>query len=233
MDDCCSNRKSNRVNNLKLKVKCILWDFNGTLLDDVQICVDIMNAILKEQGKDVLTVDSYREIFTFPVIEDFRRAKILENDDDFEEIAHKWMDMYYRLEEKATIYDDTIETLEYFKQKEIPQGVLSASRIDQLERLLKQVGIASYMNPILGISDIYAKSKVHIGIEFMEKSHIDPSDVVMIGDSVHDFEVASAMNIHCILVARGHQSKKVLETCGCPVVDTMKDVCEYIERKEE
>ena len=82
----------------------------------------------------------------------------------------------------------------------------------------------TYMDNILGISDIYAKSKVHIGLDFIKNSSYNKDEIVMIGDSVHDYEVASEMGINCILVAAGHQSRKVLETCGCKVIDSANEL---------
>lgn len=208
-----------------MRISYVFWDFNGTLLNDVDICLNIMNTLLTEAGKEPITLEKYRNVFTFPVSEYYKRVGIINSDEEFDDIAHKWMDMYYEQEPNTGLYDDIIETLEFFKAKKINQGVLSASRVDQLQRLLKHVGIEAYMKDILGISDIYAKSKVHIGLDFIENSHLDPKEIVLIGDSCHDYEVASKMGINCILVANGHQSHEVLSTCGCLVVDKASDLC--------
>ena len=207
-----------------MKYSYVLWDFNGTLLDDVDVCLHIMNTLLKEKEMPALTMEKYKDVFTFPVSEYYKRVGIIKGDDEFNEVAHKWMDMYYELEPTTTLHKDIVEVLEFFKHTNIKQGVLSASRKDQLDRLLKQVNIDTYMDNILGISDIYAKSKVHIGIEFIKNSIYQKDEIVMIGDSVHDYEVASEMGIDCILVAAGHQSRKVLETCGCRVLDSASEL---------
>ena len=55
------------------------------------------------------------------------------------------------------------------------------------------------MTGLLGLGDIYAKSKVELGLRFMQEEGIDPARAVMIGDSVHDFEVAQAMGTACVL----------------------------------
>lgn len=209
-----------------MKISYVLWDFNGTLLDDVDICVEIMNTLLKKKGMAPISKEEYKNVFTFPVSEYYKRVGIISNDSEFDEVAHKWMNLYYEKEPETKLYDDIIEVLEFFKKRNINQGVLSASRTDQLERLLKQVGIDSYMKDILGISDIYAKSKVHIGLDFINASGYDTDEIIMVGDSVHDFEVATEMGISCILVAAGHQSRKVLEACGCRVIDTAKELME-------
>ena len=48
--------------------KHILWDWNGTLLDDSWLCVEVLNGLLKESGKPTITHETYKEHFNFPVI---------------------------------------------------------------------------------------------------------------------------------------------------------------------
>ena len=50
----------------------VIWDWNGTLLDDVALCVDIVNLQLAGAGRAPLTIEQYRERFTFPVPEFYR-----------------------------------------------------------------------------------------------------------------------------------------------------------------
>lgn len=47
-------------------IKHIIWDWNGTLFDDVDICVDNINWLLKKYNLPEITKEKYREIFTFP-----------------------------------------------------------------------------------------------------------------------------------------------------------------------
>lgn len=207
-----------------MKYSYVLWDFNGTLVNDVDICLNIINTLLHRSGKDVITLERYRNVFTFPVIEYYKRVGIIDKDEEFETMAHQWMNLYYEQEKNTTLYDDILDTLSQIKALGLHQGVLSASRIDQLNRMLKQLGIDEYMEDILGISDIYAASKVHIGKNFMENSTYPKSAFVMLGDTLHDYEVASKMGIDCILIAQGHQSLDVLKRSGTLVVEKAKDV---------
>ena len=202
----------------------MLWDFNGTIVDDVDACIEIINTLLQRQGKETVTKEQYRNVFMFPVIEYYKRVGVIEKDEEFVDMAHQWMDLYYERESKLTTFQDIHSTFKNIKELGIKQGVLSASRIDQLQRLVDQFEVGKYMDDILGISDIYATSKVHIGLDFIEKSGYDKSKIVMIGDTVHDYEVASEMGIDCILVSRGHQSTEVLATCGVSIVSSVEDV---------
>ena len=47
----------------------IVWDWNGTLLDDLWLCLDAINSVLDSRGMNRVDEISYRKIFTFPVID--------------------------------------------------------------------------------------------------------------------------------------------------------------------
>ena len=50
-----------------MKYKHILWDWNGTLLDDMWLCVESLNRILKKRERPPLDEKTYKETFSFPV----------------------------------------------------------------------------------------------------------------------------------------------------------------------
>ena len=53
----------------------------------------------------------------------------------------------------------------------------------------------------------------------------------MIGDTLHDADVARAMGCRCILVCGGHQLPETLKTAGVPVADTLRDAAKLIFEK--
>ena len=52
-----------------MKYKHIIWDWNGTLVDDTWLCVEIINKLLKKRNLKLVTIDDYKEKFMFPVRE--------------------------------------------------------------------------------------------------------------------------------------------------------------------
>ena len=61
------------------------------------------------------------------------------------------------------------------------------------------VAVVTDGTAVLGLGDIYAKSKVEVGLAYLQEAGFDPAKAVMIGDSVHDFEVAQALGVGCVL----------------------------------
>lgn len=201
----------------------VIWDWNGTLLDDLAWCVGIINIMLKKRGIPVLdSVESYHRVFGFPVIDYYKRVGFDFEREPFETLAEEYIDLYYSKDSSAVLFHDAKEILSELQLKGMHQIVLSASETKNLLSQIKPLGIDMYFDEMLGISDIFATSKINIGKAYIQRTK--PGKAVMIGDTMHDKEVADALGIECILVAKGHQSKEALLSCGAIVADNLADV---------
>jgi phosphoglycolate phosphatase len=118
--------------------------------------------------------------------------------------------------------------LEALQTKNIRQFILSAMKQDMLEETLRFHGILSVFEKVAGLDNHYAASKIDRGRELLVSSHINPEKTCMIGDTLHDAEVARELDISCILIADGHQSKKRLETSGVKVLSSLSDLLPLI-----
>ena len=49
------------------RIEHVVWDWNGTLVDDAKLCVDIVNGILSEHMMPAVSLEFYRDHFSFPV----------------------------------------------------------------------------------------------------------------------------------------------------------------------
>ena len=91
------------------------------------------------------------------------------------------------------------------------------------------LGVKHFFDDIIGISNIYAESKKDMGKAYIENRKPDKKNVLLIGDTVHDFDVADSLGIDCVLIANGHQSRKKLLDCGTPVLADIADIFELIK----
>ncbi len=215
----------------KTNAEYIVFDFNGTLIDDIDICLFLLNKMLKEKGHDGnIEKDRYLSIFTFPIIDYYESAGFKFPEDDFPQLA-KEFDLDYRNGfNDLKLFDDVVEVLDFFRKKNKKLIILSATKQSSLDEELKQKGIYDFFDTVIGIKDIYGRSKVEEAIAFFSSKNIDMNDVVFIGDTLHDNEVAERLQGHSILVARGHQSKERLQgASNALIVDTLKELENIIE----
>lgn len=206
----------------------VLWDFNGTLFDDVEACIQSANALLESHGMGKLdSVESYREHFGFPVIEYYKRLGFDFEKCSFADLAVEWIAYYLKYSALSTLYPDVHAGLSVIAKMEIPQLILSATERGMLERQVGDLGIRSYFSELLGLEDIHAHSKEEIGLRW-RRAHPD-ARILFIGDTDHDAAVARAIGADCVLLSCGHQSAARLQACHpLLVADSITDALAHV-----
>ena len=190
--------------------KHVIWDWNGTLLNDVDFCCKIINRILVENNLPVLSLKKYREIFTFPVQNYYQAAGLDFTKTSFEIMGKDFIDEYESKKLSCSLFDNAIDVLSGIQKQGIGQSVLSAYLHDNLVSILEHYQLTKYFDNIIGLDNIYAGSKTHLGLSLVEKLNIPKDQILFIGDTLHDAEVAEAMGVKSILIANGHQEKNKL-----------------------
>ncbi len=205
-------------------ITTIFWDWNGTLLDDIQICIDSINIMLKKRKKELITPEIYRKIFTFPVKDYYEKAGFDFTVEDFEKPAIEFIDIYTEKLVNAPLFKNTEEVLDYFKQKYFPQYIISAMEQKSLIKSVNKRNIDNYFQKIIGLNNHYAESKIDRAKQLISEISINPETICLIGDTIHDYQVAKEIGCKCVLVTNGHQNHKRLKTVNCLVVDKIKDI---------
>lgn len=207
--------------------RLVLWDWNGTLLDDAAYAMGVRNRVFPHFGLPTIdSLEAYHEQFTFPVRLYYTRAGVTE--ENFVAVAHAWMEEYIRGCREVPLFPDAGEALDAFAAAGCAQAVLSASKLDTLTMQLECAGILNRFTGVLGLNHIYATSKEAIGRAYLEETGMEPGRCVMLGDTLHDAEVAAALGCPAVLIARGHQSRKTLLTAGVPVCGSLSEAAELL-----
>mgnify|MGYP001206385250 CR=1 FL=1 len=208
----------------KMVYKTILWDWNGTLLNDTGICIDVMNGMLQKHGMPLISLEKYRSVFTFPVKDYYEAVGWDFSTHKFEIIGHEFIDGYRVALPSAKLFADAHHVLEQFQKSGMQQHILSAMEAEFLFESVSDMGISNYFKSINGITNHLAKGKVDIARELQEREHFDASATLIIGDTLHDGEIAKELGCDCILVASGHQNLARLQQSGFPVVEKLEDI---------
>lgn len=211
-------------------MKYVFLDFNGTIINDIDLCLDLLNEILIKQGKETITKERYKNIFTFPIKKYYELAGVDFNQDSFEVLAKWFIAKYQPLSMQCGLFPNIVEAFAKLKELGYRLVILSASEKNNLLEQCHNYDIIKYFDAILGIDNIHADGKVHIALDYIQEHNIDPNDVTFIGDTLHDLEVAKAIGCKCVLVSCGHQSYEVLSTSGQMIVD---DVYSYAQKLDK
>ncbi|MFZ0452211.1 MAG: HAD hydrolase-like protein [Ignavibacteriaceae bacterium] len=206
------------------KYQHIIWDWNGTLFDDVELCHNIINRLLIRNKIEKISLQKYRDIFDFPVKKYYQNVGLDFNKTSFEILGKEFMDEYEERKFESSVFNEIKDVLESVRLLGLTQSILSAYHHDSLVKITEHFGIKNYFIGLNGLDNIYAAGKIDIGKEWIKKSGYKKGEVVLIGDTIHDFEVAEAIGTDSILIASGHQSKERLLECGVPVYDDLNSL---------
>lgn len=196
----------------------IIWDWNGTLLDDVDAGVNALNKMLVARSLPTITRDFYRANFGFPV-RPFYHQLGMDPDREWDQICVEFHDNLHA--EPQHIRPDTLAALEYVRGKGVRQSILSALRQDLLLRDTANEGVQGFFDEIYGVDNLDGATKLSRGHDLMAKlfgapttSHQPPTTIYFIGDTLHDAEVALELKATPILVDGGHQNAERLRDAG-------------------
>ena len=214
------------------KYTYVLWDWNGTLIDDLQMNIDLENSMLKERGLPPLpSKEFYLENFDFPVLDFYYLIGYTFESESFEEVGEIYAAEYEKRLETTGLFPDARNVLDTLSKKGFKQVIISATEQNMLLSQVDRYGISDYFESILGTDNKLGQSKVQTALSWLKENGIDPKTAVFIGDTLHDLETARAIGCDCILTSRGHFSKKRLLTAGVPVADSLEEVLERLMKE--
>ena len=206
----------------------LIWDFNGTILEDMSLGIACTNTMLTARSLPTIpSVDAYREIFGFPIDDYYRRLGFDFEREDYDTVlAPEWVAMYLAGEGNCPMIGGVTETIAAVRALGIPQILLSATKIDMLAAQLKRLGIYGEFQEVIGLDNIHARSKKAQALAWRAQN--PTARPLFIGDTEHDADVAEAVGGDCVLFSGGHQSQSRLEKLGRPVISDVREILRYL-----
>ena len=211
-----------------MKYTHIIWDFNGTIMDDVDIAVAAVNDMLDKRGMARTDRTAYLGMITSPIIEYYKKIFDL-SVVSFDDIQVEFLESYNRRLPAAGLLPGVSEALEYFKGLGLRQCVISSFEQGRLRKMVEDLGIARYFDIVSGADNTRAEGKLDRGADWLRRSGADPSCVLVIGDLDHDWQLAHHLGADCVLITAGHQHRRELEKCGCTVLDSAAELIECLK----
>lgn len=212
-----------------MKPQIVIWDWNGTILDDWKLCFAIENEMLSERGMPTITEDWYLSHFSFPIRRYYEKMGYTFETESFEYVSKLFMERYNARYDTCPLRAGITDILGKLQTQGIQQTLLSVTQQDDLVRQVKQFGVDAFFSEILGQEDILGFSKVERAKAYLKEKGIAPRTALFIGDTDHDAETAQSVGCACALLVGGHQSKDVLLRCGVPVFDSLKDLYKWMQ----
>ena len=195
----------------------LIWDWNGTLLDDLDLCIDVMNAILERRQLPQLHRARYHALFDFPVRTYYERLGFDPVEDSFARLSVEFISGYDARRLESALHPAARQVLAAASAAGLRQSILSAYRQETLHEIVQHFGLAAHFDHIAGLANIHAHSKLALGHALVRRLAIAPARILLVGDTLHDLEVARELGGDCALIAAGHHPFERLDASGAPV----------------
>jgi phosphoglycolate phosphatase len=166
----------------------------------------------------------YEDVFTFPVIDYYRRLGFDFDATPFTEVGTTFIQGYQARQHECRLQDGALAAFDALAARGVPMSVLSASLKSRLDAQAAHHGITGRFVRLLGLDHHYADGKVELGRAWMKELGVPPAEVLLVGDTDHDFHVAQDLGVACVLVPSGHQSRARLERCGAPLLKSLNEL---------
>jgi phosphoglycolate phosphatase len=216
-----------REHSIKVRFKMIehvIWDWNGTLIDDAQLCVSIVNEILSGNMLSEVSLNYYRENFCFPVREYYEKIGLSCEGASYHELSEKFISEYRKRWKTCELQTNALTVISSLNQAGIGQSILSASKSTDLKLFLEGFGLEKYIDLASGVCDVLASGKVEISKRHLNDIGVEPDEVLLVGDTKHDEEISKHLSTDCILFTGGHNSANALRRCDSELTDDLRQV---------
>ena len=203
--------------------KTIIWDFNGTIIDDVGAALSAVNDMLIKRSQPVIDLEKYQSAVDTPIWR-FYETVFLEGTITPKEAVKEFDEGYEKHLQPNPLMYGIVHLLEYFRSLGITQAIVSASHVDKVKNRLKELGIIEYFDAVLGRSDYMAEDKTYLAKDYFDTNNLKSSETVVIGDCVNDFDVAESLGCDCILNTKGHQGRRELSVTTAEIIDSLYEL---------
>lgn len=195
---------SQSFKNYLLGKSCIFWDWNGTLLNDLDYSLGITNEILGLKSSATLSKHFYQDHFTIPIKDYYDKVGMFKTGFTFEELTEHYISRYEAGRDKPTLYAGAKSCLEHLRREGLSQVLFSAAHISELEFQVNHHELTEVFEIISGAGDYYGGSKLERGLALREEYGFENG--VLVGDTLHDVEIGKEMGFETVWVSEGHQS---------------------------
>ena len=206
----------------------IIWDWNGTVIDDARLCVQILNDELLKRGLPVIDFKYYQENFSFPVNLFYKKIGLPSMGNRYDELNLIFITKYKENYRFCNLHTNVQFVLNKLTNLGVEQSVLSAGKETDITEFVEYFRLLHCFSTVSGVRNIRASGKKEISEYHRQMIRCSTDKILLVGDTVHDLEIADHLGIDCILFSNGHNSHDVLLAKTSRVINSYEKLLQFI-----
>ena len=200
----------------------VIWDWNGTVVNDCFVFVEILNILLKKNNLSPITTKEYRASFCFPIKSFYKQIGLYKNEQQFKTLNQEFVLLYEKKMFLPPLIKEIKALIFLFQKKKINQYIVSAQHQKTLKTLVDFYGLGGCFQKTLGVNNNHARGKKKL-TESLKKELIN-KNIFFVGDTFLDFKAAGVLGAECFLVDWGHYNKSRLMDFSKNVFSSVNDL---------
>ena len=213
---------------MPMKYSHIIWDWNGTLLDDIGASLASVNDMLAARGEPPMGIERYKECIGTPIIRFYEQVFDLEKE-DYLSILAEYNAGYMHHLSGCGLTAGAERAIEVFAAEGLHQAIVSSSNNAQLCENAKRFGVYEKFEAVLGAADFKADSKIDRAMKYLTESGAEKGRILVVGDLEHDAEMAAEIGADCVLLTSGHEHPERLARSGAAIFDSIDELISFVQ----
>ena len=216
---------------MKTRFELIIFDWDGTLSDSVGLITDLMiqSFVLHD-----VTPPSRMEVADILGIKLSEAFKILlkEKDQNASElILNSYIDLYNQSSNKVKLFDGVELGIKELHRYGYKIAIATGGGRNYLDSCLAQTSIKDFINVTKTSDDCFSKPHPQMCNEILNELIIEPEKSIVIGDSIHDLQMAKNAGISSLAVTYGaHKQDSLSVYDALDYMDDANMVFDWIRR---
>ncbi|HEX2581670.1 MAG TPA: HAD hydrolase-like protein [Dongiaceae bacterium] len=206
----------------------VVFDWNGTLIDDLMLAVQSVNHVRRRYGMADIDETIYREAFCFPIHAFYEKIGFPLETITFSEIMEAYLRQFDAQVLHCLLHNGAMHLLSMLRKAKIGCSILSASHRHTLARTLRHHEIHDYFEHVIGLSDSHAGGKLEQARSLNDALGKHNDHILLVGDTTHDIDIALGLGWTVLSVSHGHQSREILQKATTNIVDHLPGAQDFI-----
>jgi phosphoglycolate phosphatase len=215
------------------KIKLLLWDLDGTLVDSELDLAHSINAMLRNMNAPELPVEVVASYVGDGAPMLVRRALGDPEDESLVQTGLEFFLLYYREHklDHTQAYSGVLDTLHAISQRsDMKMAVLTNKPIGPSRAICESLGLAGFMSQIYGGNSFHTKKPDPHGARVLLQEHdAQPTEAIMIGDSQYDVLTANNAGMFSVGVNYGFSPESLKIHPPDALIDHPVELLELLE----
>ncbi len=180
-------------------IRNIIFDWSGTLVDDLPAVLKASNFVLAQSGKPEMSLAEFRAEFALPFTKFYDRHTPHVPMPQLESWFHS---SFKQAQDSVIELPHARAFLEFCRAKKLRTFLLSTVHADYFKAQCRVTGFDAFLEK--PYTDVWDKrKKIH---EILAENHLQPGETLFIGDMEHDIETAKHGGVHSCAVLTGYNT---------------------------